>query len=360
MIYRFDDYVSAYPTRNVSTLKKFVNEAKNLHEMSTAEINAITEKWEGTTPASASNMKSIISQYFNWCAENNISVAADVNSIVFPKKTTEFLIYSSEMLHEYWEKYLKSCEREAVKTGDGYNRARFLVSYAASILSFYGMTCEQILDLNLSDVQPDGIIGYDLPLTKADIDVLLEYKNLTESENHKKLTGYKYVRSAGKVSERTLNNGVNQGNCETKDKYLKAILTFKNTYVLGRYAEIYAAEKSTGELVTVDKRAVAPKFFTDRINLIVGKEAQMQTILAYKREYVTYRSERMVYESKNGVEYVEKINRSFEQLEKTQPKPVDNAELKNALSEIDFALAEIEVIKKSLLATKAKISKLVK
>ena len=360
MIYKFDDYVSAYPTRNVSTLKKFVNEPKNLHEMSTAEINAITEKWEGTTPASAANMKSIISQYFNWCAENSISVAADVSSIVFPKKTTEFLIYSSEILHEYWEKYLKSCEREAVKTGDGYNRARFLVSYAASILSFYGLTGEQILDLNLSDVQPDGIIGYDLPLTQADIDVLLEYKNLTESENHKKLEGYKYVRSAGKVSERTLNNGVNQGNCEAKDKYLKAILTFKNTYVLGRYAEIYAIEKSTGNLVDCANRAIPADFFTKRIDLIVGKKAQMQTILSYKREYAAYRSERMVYESKNNVEYTKKLDESFAQLE---AKPVEKPQLidyDELFAEINFALGELEVIKKSLLKAKTKISKLVK
>ena len=39
MVYKFDEYVEAFPKKNVSTLKKFVGEAKNLHEMSVEEIN---------------------------------------------------------------------------------------------------------------------------------------------------------------------------------------------------------------------------------------------------------------------------------------------------------------------------------
>lgn len=49
MIYKFDEYVEAFPKKNVSTLKKFVNEAKNLHEMSTEEINAIIATWGAAT-----------------------------------------------------------------------------------------------------------------------------------------------------------------------------------------------------------------------------------------------------------------------------------------------------------------------
>ena len=74
MVYNFDKYIETFPKKNVSTLKKFVGEAKNLHEMSTEEINAITSTWVAVTQATATNQKSIISLYFDWLAENGISV----------------------------------------------------------------------------------------------------------------------------------------------------------------------------------------------------------------------------------------------------------------------------------------------
>ena len=153
MVYKFNEYVEAFPTKNVSTLKKFVGEAKNLHEMSTAEINAIIATWGSATSGTAMNQKSGISLYFDWLTEQGIAVTADINSIVIPVKSAEFLIYSSEKLHEYWEKFFTSCERQSAITGDFFSRDKYLTSYVAGILSFYGLTSEQILALDLSDVQ---------------------------------------------------------------------------------------------------------------------------------------------------------------------------------------------------------------
>lgn len=359
MVYKFDEYVEAFPTRNVSTLKKFVSEVKNLHEMSTEEINAIIATWGAVTRASAFNVKSIISLYFDWLAEQGINAKANKESLVIPIRSTEFLIYSSENLHEYWEKFFESCEKQTALTGDFFSRNTYLASYVAGILSFYGLTVEQILALDLSDVQRDGVYGYDLPLTRADIDILLEYKGINELANNKKVVGSKYIRSTGVATENTLDRSINHGMCKTEDKYLKRLLTFKNAYKLGRYAEIYNEEKRTGKLVDLSNRAIPNDWFLKKIELIVGSELKGSRITAYKKDYDAYRSERMEYEAKNNAEYVAKIDKAFEQIEKTVEKP-DVSGLLEALKYVDVAISEVDKIKLNLLGIKAQIQKFVK
>ena len=360
MLYKFDEYVEQFPKRNVSTLKKFESEAKNLHEMTIEEINAVIATWGAVTQATATNQKSIISLYFDWLAENDIPVMANIDDIIIPIKTAEFLIYSSATLHEYWNKFFESCERQATKSGNFFSRDKYLTDYVTDILSFYGLTAEQILALDLSDVQPDGVSGYDLPLTQEDIDILIEYKGLNEFANNKKVSGYKYIRAAGVVNVDALDRSINHGACESEDKYLKRLLTFKNAYKLGRYAEIYAEEKRTGKLVDLSNRAVPADWFLKKIELIVGNELKTNRITAYKKDYETYRSERMEYEAKNSAEYVAKIDKAFEQLEKvTEPKP-DVSGLLEALKYVDVAISEVDKIKANLLGIKAQIQKFVK
>ncbi len=360
MVYKFDEYVAMFPKKNVSTLKKFMNEAKNLHEMSTEEINSIIATWDAVTRASAFNVKSVICLYFDWLTKQGIVVRADKDCLVIPIKNTEFLIYSSKNLHEYWERFFESCEYQAALTGEFFSRNAYLTSYAAGILSFYGLTVKQILALDLSDVQKDGIRGYDLPLTPTDIDVLLEYKGLNELANNKKIVGSKYIRSAGTVSENTLDRGINHGICKNEDKYLKRLLTFRNAYKLGRYAEIYAEEKRTGKLVDLSNRAIPADWFLKKIELIVGGELKGGRITAYKKDYDAYRSERMEYEAKNNAEYVAKIDKTFEQIEKVaEPKP-DVTGLLEALKYVDVAISEVDKIKVNLLGIKAQIQKFVK
>lgn len=354
MLYRFDEYVEQFPKRNVSTLKKFVGEAKNLHEMSTEEINAIAATWEAVIPATATNQKSGIGLYFEWLTENNIPVKADINSIVIPVKTAEFHIYSSATLHEYWNKFFISCERQAARTGESHNRDKYLASYVASILSFYGLTANQILELTLSDVQPTGVTGYELPLTQDDISVLLEYKNLKEFSNNKKASGYKYIRSSGTVNESTLDRGINKGTCEDKDKYLKRLLTFKNAYKLGRYAEIYNKEKSTGKLVDLSNRVIPVDWFLKKIELIVGNELKPSRITLYKKDYEAYRAERMAYEAKQNVQSEIKVVKPV-----AEPQ-IDMTMLLGTLKTVDATIAEIDKIKTDLLNIKAQIAKFVK
>ena len=355
MVYNFDKYVEQFPKKNVSTLKKFIGMAKNLHEMSIEEINAIIATWGAVTQATATNQKSVISLYFDWLTENGISVAANIDDIVIPVKTAEFLIYSSVMLHEYWNKFFKSCEKQAARSGDSFGRDKYLASYVAGILSFYGLTSDEILDLALSDVQPDGVAGYDLPLTQEDIDILLEYKNFNVFSNNKKAHGYKYIRSAGVVSEEILDRGINHGACEDKDKYLKRLLTFKNAYKLGRYAEIYAEEKRTGRMLDLSNRAIPADWFLKKIELIVGNELKTNRITAYKKDYEAYRSERMEYEAKHNPQPVP-VSAKLPVAEQKQ----DINGLLEALKYVDAAIAEVDKMKVNLLGIKAQITKFVK
>lgn len=79
----------------------------------------------------------------------------------------------------------------------------------------------------------------------------------------------------------------------------------------------------------------------------------------YKKDYEAYRSERMEYEAKNNAEYVAKIDKSFEQLEKATEKP-DVSGLLEALKYVDATIAEVDKIKINLLGIKAQIQKFVK
>lgn len=354
MIYNFDKYVETFPKRNVTALKKFEAAAKNLHEMPIEEINATIASWGGTTPATAMNRKSMIKLYLDWLTEIGVEVKVNPEEIVVPIKTAEFFVYSSEGLHEYWNKFLASCERVAVKSGEFHSRARYLTSYVAGILSFYGLTPAQILALDLSDVQPDGVIGYDLPLTQADIDVLLEYKSLNGLANRKKVNGTKYIRSAGVVTEATLDYGITHGASGDDVKAIKRVLTCNNLYKLGRYADIYATEKRNGELVDCSNRAIPAEWFIKQISLIIGGEVKPPRLTAYKKDYDTYRAERMAYEAKHNVQPT--VAKKSDIVEN---KP-DVTGLVEALKYVDTVIAEIDRMKINLLGIKAQIQKFVK
>ena len=358
MIFKFDEYVQTYPNRVVSALKKFANEAKNLHQMSTDEVNDITEKWSATTEASAANIRNTIKLYFEWLENQGIDVLPILSEIVFPIKQTQFLVYDSETFHATWDKLLLSCERKATLDGTTGTEDRLLVTYAAGILAFYGLTTEQILALDLSDVQKDGVLGYDLPLTEKDIEILLKYKSLTRFKNNQVLTGTKYIRAVYEVSAEIIDRPLGIVKCCDSEKYLASILTHKNLAKLGAYSRIYAIEQSTEPLKLSEQYAL-PEWFFAELEKVTGKKIVNTRRSSYKKDYKAYRDERRAYESKNNKAYVAKIEKSFKQLEKPKlvekPQLIDYDEL---FEEINFALAELEVIKKSLLKSKTKITKL--
>lgn len=69
---------------------------------------------------------------------------------------------------------------------------------------------------------------------------------------------------------------------------------------------------------------------------------------------------KFVGEAKNNAEYVAKIDKAFEQLEKVaEPKP-DVTGLLEALKYVDVAISEVDKIKVNLLGIRAQITKFVK
>lgn len=360
MIFKFDEYVQTYPNRVVSALKKFDDIAKNLHEMSTDEVNAITEKWSATTEATAANLRNMIKLYFEWLENQGIKVVPSISDIVFPVKQTQFLVYNSETLHATWDKLLLSCERKATLDGTTGTEDRLLITYAAGILAFYGLTTEQILALDLSDIQKDGVIGYDLPLTEKDIDVLLRYKSLTRFKNNQVLSGTKYIRAIYEVSAEIIDRPLGIVKCCDSEKYLASVLTHKNLSKLGAYSRIYDVEQST-EPLNLSEQYALPEWFFEELEKATGKKIINTRRSSYKKDYKAYRDERRGYETKNNKAYVAKIEKSFKQLENVKPaEPKPSAELLSALAYVTSALTEVDALKKNLLKIQAEIETLIK
>ena len=357
MIFKFDEYVQTYPNRVVSTLKKFVNEAKNLHQMSTDEVNDITEKWSATTEASAANIRNTIKLYFEWLENQGIDVLPILDKIVFPIKQAQFLVYDSETLHATWEKLLASCERKATLDGTTGTEDRLLISYAAGILSFYGLTTDEILALDLSDVQKDGVIGYDLPLTEKDIDVLLRYKNLTRFKNNQVLTGTKYIRAVYEVSADIIDRPLGIVKCCDSEKYLASVLTHKNLSKLGAYSRIYDVEQST-EPLNLSEQYALPEWFFAELEKATGKKLVNSRRSSYKKDYKAYRDERKSFKNQKSV-----LERSTPVSKKpvlSVPEPKPNTELLATLAYVTSALTQVDTLKQNLLKIQAEIETLIK
>ena len=288
MLYRIEEYEKMYPEYNVGALAKFKDAPKNLHEMSLDEINAITSEWKPLSENSIIYYQKSIRYYFEWLKSQGVKVDPSIaRKIKMPLADTEFLIYSTKDLAYHYDKLFKYVERLSVIEGVEHSLDVYYMCYAAGILSFYGMTAEQIIALTISDVQSTGVIGYDLPLTQADIDVLMHYKNVQRVGVRKPLRGTTYIRSARvqEIDKNFLSRPLRKLKFDEDNEYLKKLLSIQNLYVLGIYNRIYQIEKQRGEQLVL--RNSDPKWFTD---MFKGIKANVLT--PYKKEYIAYREER--------------------------------------------------------------------
>ena len=265
MIYKYEEYAAANPKRPLQVLNKFKDTEKYLHQMSVDEINSVVSSWDALVPGSVFNQKSAIKNYFVWLNTNGVSVDPDiVKDIKFPTKKEVYLIYSTEDIRYYWDLILKDAEKMSFKYNEQFNSQFYWMCQAVGILSFYGIKAEQILNLTLSDVQPDGIIGYDdLPLTDKDIYILLRYKNLKEYSGSQKLIGYKYIRStkSEEISNKIyLNYSLVRIKCDEKYNYIKTLLTDSNLYKLGIYNRLFEYEIKNN--VKLENNTKTPEWFT--------------------------------------------------------------------------------------------------
>ena len=293
-IYKYGEYFEAYPNRirAKNIFDRFAKAEKNLHEMSIEEINAITSTWDKLAYTTVDKIRKEIKLYFDWLAESGLKVDLNVyKKMEIPTKANEYLVYTTDSLREYWELAFNALNRYATLKGRTFSRDTYLVNYAACLLSFYGMTTEQILGLDLYDVTEEGVKGCAYDIKPEDLEILLEYRNLRKLSNNMTLDGSKYVRSGrvaadAKITKDFLTASLQKAdNMEEEYKYLKALLTDTAMFKLGKFCRAYEYEVKNN--VAVDGQRNIPDWFIN----IMG-EPKHNTLLKYKKEFIEYRQER--------------------------------------------------------------------
>lgn len=307
MLYKIEEYVKEYPQRPLQALEKFRYCSKNLHEMTLQEINELVDAWNPLDEGTALNQKKQIVYYFRWLKENGINVDVEMPyDIQIPLSTKKYLIYSTNDLAKYYNILFNYLERQAITTGGTFNKDTYYMCYAAGILAFYGLTEEQILELDLSDIQNTGVNGYDIPLTPNDIYILLAYKNITRLANNMPLYGTKYIRSTRKngesIDKAYLSRPIWRITFEKEYAYLKNLLRVSNLYWLGIYNRIYKYETTNFANVCIQINKITPDWFAD----FVGEASKAQ-LVSRKKEYIEYRLERQSTVQENEQEVIQDI-----------------------------------------------------
>lgn len=306
MLYLFNEYKASHPKNKVSTLIKFENYPKNLHELTLEEFNSIVREWTPANAGTVNNWKSQIVNYLQYLKHNNCKVNIDVvRKADYNIAKKEYLIYSTVDIRHYYNVLFNVIEQQNARSDTRIDKQRFYVCYAAGLLSFYGLTEEQILSLDLSDVQPDGIVGYNIDIDKEDMDILLTYKNIKTMSNNMPLIGTKYIRSTRKdnVDVRYLSHSISRIQLDEEHEYLKDILRVKNLYLMGIFNNVYQMEIKKQEFIT--KQQKTPQFFLELTEL---EHTWSSIVCLRKSEYLAYRKERDAKAKQNAKQNNESVS----------------------------------------------------
>lgn len=253
MLYLIDEYIAEFPRRQNDELLKFKSCEKNLHEMTLSEVNEIVSKWKPVTSRTATRTKWKIGQYLDWLYDKKgQTINFNIMAVELPTKDiAPVYIFSTKDIHKYYDILETAIERKAALDGTNASTNIFKMCHAAGILAFYGLSDEQILALDLSDVQTDGVKGYDLPLTEEDINVLMAYKHMQEYDNYRKLKGSKYIRPATSdgttIDAYFLNRPLSKVELEEKYSYIKTLLKTSQLNLFGKFDTVYHKEIEYGE-----------------------------------------------------------------------------------------------------------------
>ncbi len=337
MLYMIEEYIKEYPKRPLQALEKFRNSPLNLHEMSLSELNEAVSKWKPLSARTAYNQRKDILNYFKWLLSKGIKVDLSiVDKIEIPISEVKYLIFSTQDIIHYYNLLFSVLTNQAIKSGSQFSANSYLMSYAAGILGFHGLTDEQIIELDLTDITTEGVKGYNLPLTKEDINILMSYKDVTTLANHMPLIGSKYIRSSrgiDNIDGAFLSRPLWRLKLPEEYGYLKNLLRVQNLYQLGVYNRIYELEKSTGEIVTLG--GITPLWFKK----IIGKAEMAITI--NKKRYIQYKHDREEAQSDIQKEIITSEYISKQELEKKYD------ELLQRRRELDKEIQELqEMVKK--------------
>lgn len=298
MLYMVNEYKKEYPDRPMAALEKFGDCTKYLHEMTLEEINNETKNWDALSFSSIGVYRQLIMYYLRWLQTKGVKTEPMIaKDIIIPIVENQYLIYSTDDLAFYYEKLFKFLEKQAVKEGGFYNKERYYLPYATGILAFYGLTDKEIAELDLSDVQLDGVYGFDLPLTDNDLEILNAYKKVDSLSRNVPLLGTKYIRSTLKnslIDNSFMSRPIRRIQFDEENEYLKQLLSISNLRRLGKFARIYDAEKRTGQILEI--RCKNPEWFSE----IIKAKSDISLAKA-KKEYIEYRIER---NNTSKIEYI--------------------------------------------------------
>lgn len=349
MVYLIDEYYKCYPDR-VSNIKplmdRFVDSEKYLHEYTLEELNAEVSTWDSLKMSTFKSRRRGLALYLYWLIQQGVEAHPEITKqIVFPQREEKFLIYSTDEIHSLWEDFLFDVQAVAVEDNVPFSPNSLLVCYVAGILSFYGMTRKQIMKLQLSDVQPDGIIGYELPLTPKDIEVLLRYKNYHKQDNGKALIGTTYIRSTiPDPDDLILTRALGKVKCSSEMTDVKKVLSCNKLYLLGIFNRIFEYEKTHEP--KLDSRNGVPEWFLPFANEINSSKSEKSksysTVSMRKRDYIKYRTERIAYINvmTNQIKNVSSLNSIIERFDSVIQKVGDN-DIRSELISIEKLLKQL-------------------
>lgn len=337
MLYLIDEYIAELnekrkgealidPSKRFPELLRFKTCKNNLHEMTLEEVQAIVSKWKPVSEKTAKITRRKIDIYLRWLEEKGLPIGFDISQLEIPTKAEDVeFVFSTKDLQMFYDILYAALERKATIDGKDVSTQIFNMTHAAGILAFYGLSDEEIYDLDLSDVQPDGIMGYDLPLTQDDIDVLMRYKNMRVYDNRRPLKGCKYIRAGikdGQVNDSYyINRPLSKINVEDEFLYLRTLLKTSTLNLNGKFAQAYEHELKYGESIT--ENGDIPNWFKLIFNASINWRAKL------RKEYLEYRRCRHEYVAKqnaandkiitqlNGInEKIAKLNKEAKELRK--------------------------------------------
>lgn len=287
MLYLIDEYIAKFPNRQHTELLRFKTCDKYLHEMTLSEVNEIVSRWNPTILRTIRKTKQKIGQYLDWlCNEKGQTIHFNIMAVEFPTKDdVPNDIFSTKDIQMYYDILYMAVERMATLNGTNALTKAFRMTHAAGILAFYGLSDEQILALDLSDVQPDGVAGYYLPLTSEDIKVLMDYKNM-------KINGTKFIRSdtfSGKTTDAYfLNRPLSKALVEEKYAYVKTLLKTSQLNLFGKFNDAYLMEKDCAE--RIPDIGKIPDWFKNIFKV------SPNWLTKIRKQYIEYRKNRDAYE----------------------------------------------------------------
>lgn len=287
MLYLFDDYISEAPNRNSSVFLKFQDSPKNLHEMTADEISEILNDGEYSL-LTIQNYRSYLGLYFRWLQARGVNCDADIlDDVKFNESKNQYLIFSIDDIHKQYDILFAFAKKIY---GKKFTPTTYYLPYAAGILAFYGISPEDILKLDYYAISEDGVEGYDLPLTKKDIDVLRSYQAYRGRSGNLGF-GDKYIRIRDPklvIKPEYMCRPIWKVRYDEEHAYLKQVLNVTNLYKLGRFARVYERElTSPVKILTFCKN---PQWFVDEF----ADYNSQGGLSKVKKDYLAYKAEREI------------------------------------------------------------------